>query len=346
MIENYCRMIYNIGLKLDCSLSSINCLCPDKDSYEYLCYQCYLKLKDITNGEYRLKYDDESGSIAIDHCFTCETECLSVDWSGFHLISIVAGNAKAEINKWSRLSERHMRFIVERVALAMTQTAVFRYREITYADIIDALDTEQFINHCWNLLYAIMRKFQNGQNCEKLLMKLTQYINNVNEIYEKREEIGNQYQEYLNLICVGLEGTKQCLYMAEVSLWQWGKLIENKKGSRSLEEFIFCCIDTDGTIMDYMSQSDRKDDFLAACGVLRNYLLSYPKLKKLMAADIYEKAIMSLEAFGVQGLDISSVKGLERLNLQAANSGRANADIIVEYLKKIRRRNMIAVWGK
>lgn len=342
MIEELCRNIYNAKLKLNCELSSTNCLCPEKSAYEYLCYQCYLTQKGITEEDYALQLNRESGEIAVCHEFEKEISCSSVDWTGYQIINIIVDNVKEEIEKMPPLPEKYKLPVVELVALAMTQAAMFRTREVSYVNMVSAYKTEQFINHFLNLVLVIMQCMQGKAVCDELLDELSQCIEDINIIYENRSKIGEQFCHYQKLICKGLEGTKYYIGMEQTFLRQQDEINRNKQNADSLTKFMFCCIDTDGKIVEHEFEAE----FISVCVILKKYLKSYQEKKQCIEQETYKRILLSLGRFSdKEDIDIHSIEGLKQLDLESSNAWAANAKIIFDYLQGIRRTNLIVAYN-
>lgn len=340
MIEEYCRDIYNVGRKTDCSLSKINCLCPDKSSYEYLCYQCHAAQNDISSEEYQPKIDADSGEICIQHDFQYEISCTSPDWVDYQIINIGVSNICDEMKKNKVCSERLQQAIVELVALALACAAVSEDRGISYISMIDAFKPEQCMNHLWNLSNVIMQRIHSGKNCEKSLKKLCQCMEHLNMIYEQRERIGNEFRNYLENVCLGLESIGHGIELEQSFLWQAYNLINNKKTSESIEQFVFCGADTDGETVEIW-----RDAFKDLCFVLKEFLINYQEQKHIMKVEDYDKLIGMLNMFASEKVDIHTIKGLEQLNLQSTIAWTANADLVIRYLKNVARDELLKTFG-
>lgn len=337
MIEQFCRNIYNIGLQLKCNLSSNNCRCPDKDAYEFLCYQCYLGLKDILNEDYQLKFNGDSGEVIIFHDFKQENPCISADWTGHQIINVIVENVKDKIEESKKWDEKSRELVVELVALSLTQAAIRDIRIIPYSSIVNAFKVEQFVDFFWNLSVNILQRMRLGRDFSKLLNRMCQCINDINAIYDNRQRIGDQFYHYLDLICKGLEGTSHNLLMEQNFLYRQGEAIRKKQSANNLEDFLFCGMDTDGKIVE----SELKETFIKMCTIMKQYLISYQQQTQIIDSNIYQKFILLFSLFAVDGLDISFMDGLEKLKLQTANAWTANAGIVLRYLQKVRKENKI-----
>lgn len=341
MIEEFCRNIYNIGLRLNCHLSSANCLCPDKSSYEYLCYQCYLTQKDRSHEEYRIRFNTESGKIMIGHDFKQEKPCGSANWAGYEIVNIVVEDAGDRLKKCMCFLEKEEQSIVELVALALTYAVSFGKREISYISMVDAFKPEQFMDHFWNLSFVVMQRFCDGKDCGKLLDELSRCMDDLRVIYGRREEMGEQFHDYLGIVCRGLEETEHSLAMGESFLWQQYQLIDRKIASKSLGEFIFCGTDTDGKLVGYELHKEIEEEFVGICSVLKNFFVCYQEQKHAIKQDTFDKLIAALNLFASEKVDVNSIRGLEKLDLQSAKAWRANAKLIRQYLWAAKGRNLI-----
>lgn len=292
--------------------------------------------------DYKLTFNPESGRIKIEHQFKREIECTSEIWAGYGIINIVVRNAKRKINKISEWLDEYKKTIIKSVALAMTQAWVFKKREISYVNLSKAFSTGEFLDYFWNMTAAIMRRMKDGKDCKKLWEEFGDNLDDIRAIYEKREEIGRQYRNYLRLICKGLERTKHGLKVQDMFLMQQNMLIDKKINSNSLTEFIFCGADTDGKIIEYDPQDGTSKDFIEMCMVLRDVLMNYQDQKHVIEPKSYEKLVSVLDLYtaGAQ-TDIASIAGLDKLDLKSGIDWRANADIVFNYLQRIRRENMI-----
>lgn len=339
MIEKYCRYIYTVGITTDCSLSKINCLCPDKSSYEYLCYQCHTAQNDMSNENYQLKFDADSGEICIQHVFQCEIPCTSPAWVNYQIINMGVQNICSDDEKNNVDSDRHQWAIVELVALALACAAVSEDRGLPYISMVDAFKPEQCMNHLRNLSNVIMQRIRSGKSCENSLKELCRCMEHLNMIYEQRERIGNEFRNYLENVCIGLESLGHGIELEQSFLWQACNLIDNKKTAESIEQFLFCGVDTDGQTPEIWQYA-----FENICLVLREFLVNYQEQKCIMKEEDYVKLIAMLNMFASEKVDIHTIKGLEQLDLQSTNAWKANADIVIKYLKNIVPKNLIKMF--
>lgn len=339
MIEEYCRNIYNVGRKTDCSLSKNNCLCPDKSSYEYLCYQCHTAQSDLSDEVYQPKIVDGSGEIRIQHDFQWEIPCSSPEWAGYQIINIDVPNICDEIKKSEDDSDTLRQKVVELVALALTYAAVSEDREIPYISMIDAFKPEECMNHFWNLSSVIMRRIQGGKDCKNSLQQLCQCMEHLNMIYEQRERIGNEFRNYLEAIYRGLESVGYNIGLEQPFLLQEYNLINDKKTSESIEQFVFCGIDSNGEETEIW-----RNVFKELCFVMREFLINYQEQNQMMEIEEYAKLIAVLDLFALEKADVHAIKGLEGLDLQSTKAWKANADIVMQYLKKFARKNEIKMF--
>lgn len=344
MVEELCRCIYNVGLKLDCNLSKYNCLCPTEKDYELLCYQCYLRQKEESGEVYKLKLNAESGEIKICHEFEYEDPCVSVEWVGYQIVNVIVENVCDKVKKSAKPSHKSINAIIELVALAMTQVISFERGEVSYINMIDAFYTEQFIAHFWNLLCAVMRQFQKGKDNKKLLKELRQCISGINTIYENRREIGEQFGEYLIKICAGLERAGCGLELRHSFLGKQNELINGKMDAETIEEFIFCCIDTDGKFTEYEYLKGMRDEFLTVISVIKKYLINYQEQKNRIDSEIYEQLVSALNLFATEEVNIGSIEELRKIDFQSENSWKANAGVVLQHLQNMRRRNLIEAY--
>lgn len=340
MIEDFCRNIFNVGLNLSCSLPSVNCLCPEKSAYEYLCYQCYLSQKSISEEDYDLKFNVETGKVVVDHKFEKEDSCSSPDWIGYQIINVTV--ERVELEEFLRLSQKYEASIIELVALALTQTAIFRHKEVAYISVINAFKTEQFINHFWNLLLAIMQHMNGEKDCTSLLDELSRCIMDINTIYGQFEQVGRQFNKYLEFICLGLERRGHSLGIEQAFLSQQGELVSDKQKANTLEEFLFICRDTDGKIVEH----EFKNEFIRLCTLLKKYLMSYQEQSHAIRFETYDRILSALNLFSEEKEFVAnSIKGLEMLDLQTTNAWKANADIVLRYLQSVRKRNIVVAYS-
>lgn len=343
MVEEYCRILYNVGLDLKCSLSGANCVCPDKDTYEYLCYQLYLVRKATSGEMYTFKFQRNTGKIIIEHKFVMEKFCQDCDWSKQELVRIVLDDVLSEINKNKAILPSLMKTDTGLTALALTQqNGRFRSMDILFTHMVDAFRTEQFMDHFWNLSYAVMEKFQAGKDCEQLLVQLGKCMDDVNKIFEKREQTGRQIQEYCKRIYIGFERRGIYIPMHRDFYTQQCKFLDSKMNADSIEDFIFCSIDDDGKTSEY--EQETVNAFINMCCVLKEYIVGFQEHRHKIDSDQYEKVVSALSVFSMKEVDISSIKGLEKVNFQTATAWRANAGIILRYFWKIKQDSCITVY--
>lgn len=339
MIEEHCRIYYNIGLELTCGLPFYNCLCPNKQTYEYLCYQCYLMKKKASKESYNLKFNTNSGEINIKHHFKHEILCDIFDKGAQEIIKVILEDIQTEIEKNKDFPSSLMRADVGLTALALTQTAFFRDNSISYIYFVDAFRTEEFLKHFWSLSLAAVEALRDEKDCELLLRQLCQCIVSINEIYEQRKKIGEQLKTYCKLIYEGLEKKELQTNMGGTFCTQQSTFVDNKIKSNSIEEFIFCSIDARGIPVDFGREII--EEFKNTCSVLKEYIISYHEQKNRINSPAYNAFIFCLNYFSLEEIDIKSLKGLEKINLQSAKACRANAGLVLSFLQKVRKRNCI-----
>lgn len=329
-----------MGIQPRCDVSFINCRCPDKDSYEYLCYQCYLTQKDISDEDYKLKFNANTGKVIIFHDFKKEILCDKEEGKKHQIINITENNAQDEIKKGIKWDEKYSESGIELVALSLTQAYFRKIKVIPYTNFVYAFKTDQFVDYFWNLSINVMQNMQSGKDCKSLLIEMYKCIDDINTIYINRERIGKHFSNYLRSICKGLEKIKYKLINREKFLFQQNELIVKKNDAKKLEEFLFYCVDTDGKLVEY----EFKNEFIRLCFIIKEYIVNYQKQKNTIEPKIYDNLISVLNLFDTEGLDISTIKGLEKLNLEITKAWRANAGVICRYLQSIRKINMITAY--
>ncbi|MCM1303367.1 MAG: hypothetical protein NC305_12685 [Lachnospiraceae bacterium] len=164
---------------------------------------------------------------------------------------------------------------------------------------------------------------------------ITAFLKNLNTVYLQRSSISEQAEHYLCALYIGMESENKYL--------EWRNLIREdinarlKKGSigsgQSLEDFLFTC--------GQPLSADTKNRFYDAVVILKTYVTKCQQYYQIFSQGEVDELLGMLAEFNCRKKTADQIRGLHRATFGSKESFRADARLILGYLKNADIRNKI-----
>ena len=351
MTEDICKFIYNVGLNLDCDVRTINCVCPEDDTYNYMWYYCEMinNKGSLSDNATLIKLNMDSGEVVINTEFKrkelCEYHDDFPENSPIRIKMILGeGDADNGIKCFERIQFDRQISIISFTAAALTQTALLREIRVSYISLVSAVNPDKFLFHFWNMLYALMERFEDEKSFSSILEKFNQYLLDLIQIYEFRGDFIEQLNDYLTVISEGISDVAD-----DEKIWTAGcRVLKNKNKDRKNQSDLisFLLYDDDNRILS--NKEGHQEKLITHLADLLNiYLENYQNKTHRIESGLYQNLMRNLQWFSSsKNINIGQIKGLERLNFETTTGWRANAKLICQYLNKLKTPNQIVSYGR
>lgn len=211
--------------------------------------------------------------------------------------------------------------------------------EVHFIDVLSFFDTNVFMCYFCNLTYQFVRSIQEGKDCKVWGKSLCSYFDNIIKIYDRREELCNQLNTYLNVIYIGLE--KKGITNADFTIVfeKERECIQKKGAAASIQEVIFsedsgACSDA-----DFYEQAFKK----IICS-LTEYLDRYIRCNLIEGKEVKNIFDEINRFISKSKVDLTSVHPLEELQDASEAAWKENAGVIVKYMKTVGNQCGVIEW--
>lgn len=349
MSENMYRSLCNVGVSLTCESRSGHCLCPNQNSYQMICFRFYKILKESAEEMkgYNELYNDAIS--LVNRLGMNKVQILDktvgrlyIRPEEFHMefcadeksvVKIAAPVRDDDIKLFKKLKSGHQVALISLTALANTQMAILGHGEdINFIDMLSICRAELFMEYFWNLTYNVMDSIHSGKNCEIWGQRLGRYLQGITRLYQNRTSLGDVFLNYRDLICKGLERHNIRWRDFDIVYASINKFAIQKKQTQSFDDFIFASQDDKDMLMGYFKR------ILLA---LKDYLKSY--IDGVSSQETFVNDLRrELDAFILNcEVDLLSTDHLEGILQNSKRTYKANADMIIRYLRKVGRSRVI-----
>ncbi|MCM1062960.1 MAG: hypothetical protein NC420_00580 [Eubacterium sp.] len=228
--------------------------------------------------------------------------------------------------------------------LLMTMKLLLQGRNICLADMICAFDAEVLTRRFEKMVYRFVQDAVDDIEGQKMtkqkksveeLSWITAFLKNLNTVYLQRSSISEQAEHYLCALYIGMESENKYL--------EWRNLIREdinarlKKGSigsgQSLEDFLFTC--------GQPLSADTKNRFYDAVVILKTYVTKCQQYYQIFSQGEVDELLGMLAEFNCRKKTADQIRGLYRATFGSKESFRADARLILGYLKNADIRNKI-----
>lgn len=342
MMLDVCKYLYNITIDIACGYGNVKnliCMCPDCDSFMQMCYLYNLNNKNLSllcAGLIAGKTDEDS--LKCSYCQIKKEICQDKRWLNHKVINMRSDATMTECawNRFAKLDRDNQENLLYLVILLMTVTMIFPNRNICLADLICAYDAEVLERRFSKMVYKFV---QDVRNCidelednmqEKLcddLHRIIEFLNNLHDIYVKRNEIFNQANHYLCCLYMGIEKNDKFLDWKNTTRTNiLNKLKINNLGD-NLETFLFNC--------GQMSYVNIKESFWNNVAIMKKLLIKGHEFYEMFEQKQMDDLLSMLEKFDFARVELIKIRGLERATFAIKESFKADTKLILDYLKKV-----------
>lgn len=362
-----CRALYNMTLNIECAnefMDSNLCLCPDCDSFMQMCYLCNLKR---TTGKKSAGLSCEEMKTASEdslQCFNCQKVgqyCQNGKCYGHEIVNMHMEDKTVKC-KWRKLihlqraDQVNLLFLL---TLLMTLKMIFPNSNICLADLICAYDAEVLKKRFEKMVYKFaqdvmtngLKKESEWKKPEEDLLRITEFLQNLNTIYQQWKEVSDQAEYYLCELYRGIEGENERLDMKNSTRMDIRSMLkkDSLEKNMSFEAFLFSHAQSPSesikesakdSAKDSTKESE-KDGFLESVVILKTYVMKCRDHYQVFSQENGNALLGLLSAFNCEGMELNHIRGLEKATFASRESFKADTKLILEYFKKIDIRSRV-----
>lgn len=336
-IEGLCIALYNISLNMECGQNRRGdsiCVCPNKESMEYLAYIFCKKYGFPGEKTYRLSLSKSNGGYILNPGLAHLEICRNPRWENSSVINMERDRAYAldKLADLHKLRREQQVGVINYVDLVQTITVIDEERRKGLRDIVCAYDADLLMETFWNLTYNLLESIAEGKDNPKLFDRLIDFFCHLNEIFDNRELIFDQFRDFCRHICMGLEEDDVGIVINDTLKLEICKLMEEHINYASLPGFLW----GEGEKTHFY-----KHAFMELAAIVKVFLERSAMFKNTWDKERVDSLSGYLAQLYEKEPDIKAIKGLENISLSSDKAVRADANLILQYMRRLSKPNCI-----